>query len=222
MDLPFTLPNWWRKEQEGQVTVLLAMADPVARRTVRQSIGRALSANIIEVDGKANMHHAVTFQEFDLIVADADLNGCQSFDIIELIRYGRLHCHAFPIVIMLCPPGREDCALQVSECGADLVLNADSAARVMPEHLTRLISDRRPFVVAPHYIGPERRAAERIGQASHLTVPNPLSARLSGLPEQDYRRQISMASHSVSLMRRGLYLVRMHKTPQLVSSNSSI
>jgi two-component system OmpR family response regulator len=222
MDLPFTLPNWWRKEQEGRVTVLLAMADPVARRGMRNAIGRALTANVIEVDGKANMHHAVTFQEFDLIITDADLNGCQSFDIVELIRYGRLHCHAFPIVVMLCPPGREDCALQVTECGADLVLNSDTAQRVIQEHLTRFIGDRRPFVVTPHYIGPERRECERAGQPSHLTVPNPLSARLSGLPEQDYRRQISMASHSVSLMRRGLYLVRMHKTPQLVSSNSLI
>ena len=220
MDLPFTFSGLWRKEPAGRVTVLLAMADPVARRAMRQAIARSFSGNFVEVDGKAQMHRAVTFHEFDLIIADAELNGSHSFDIVEQIRYGRLHCHAFPVVVMLCPQGRPDCALQVTECGADLVLNCDTASRMVQEHMARLISDRRPFVVAPHYIGPERREEVRLGQASHLTVPNPLAARLASMPEPDYRRQISMASHSISLMRRGLYLVRLLHTPTLVVSNN--
>jgi DNA-binding response OmpR family regulator len=217
MDFLFNLPNWRRKSAPGLVTVLLATAEAGARRAVRQAVGRCISANFIEVDGKAGLHSAVTFQEVDLIIADAEINGCQCFDIVEQIRYGRLHCHAFPVVAMLCRHGSDEQALQITECGADMVLNAETAARTLPDQINRVMQERRPFVVTPHYVGPERRDAKRAAQSevTHLTVPNPLAARVAGLAEEDYRRQISLAAHSISLMRRGLYLVRMSE-PRLV------
>jgi DNA-binding response OmpR family regulator len=218
MDLPFNLPGWWRRNANCAVTVLLAMVDPVARRAMRQAVARVFPANFIEADGKSGFHHAVTFQEVDLIVADAELNGCFAFDIVEQIRFGRLHCHAFPLVVMLGDRTGGDCAGRIAECGADVTLTVDGAVRQMPDQLQRLLRDRRPFVVAPHYIGPERRDPDRAAQstATQLTVPKPLAARLSGLDDGDYRRQVSMATHSISLIRRGLYAVRITAAPAAV------
>jgi DNA-binding response OmpR family regulator len=222
MDFLFHLPSWRRKSAPGLVTVLLATADAANRRSVRQAVGRSMSANFIEVDGKGGLHSAVTFQEVDLIIADAEINGCRCFDIVEQIRYGRLHRHAFPVVILLNRNGGDEQGQQVMECGADLVMNAETADRFLPDQLNRLMQRRRPFVVTPHYTGPERRDDERSAKSTvtHLTVPNPLAARISGMADADYRRQISLAAHSISLMRRGLYMVRMTQAPVLVSSRT--
>jgi len=207
MDFLFNLPGCRRKQAPGLVTTLLAVAEPVARRDMRQAIARALSARIVEADNKASFHRAVTFQEIDLIIADAQMNGCYSHDIVEQIRFGRLHCHAFPIVIMLCEQGQDFCNQRVIECGADLVLASATAAQALSDHLDSLRRARKPFCVAPHYVGPERRVIDRLGEASPacLTVPNPLAARTQGMAEADYRRQISLATHSISFRRRGLY-----------------
>jgi hypothetical protein len=65
-------------------------------------------------------------------------------------------------------------------------------------------------VVAPHYIGPERRAAPRENEpsAEQLVVPNPLAARAGAVAEDEYRRSVSVATHNISLMRRCLYSIR--------------
>ena len=211
MNTLFNLTNWRRiKKGPGTVTVLLAMGDASDRRAMRQAILRDIPASIVEVDSKDEFHRAVTFSEIDLIVADAELFGAFTFDIIEQIRFGRLHCHAFPVVVMLTERRSSDVRQQLIDCGADLVIPGDSAADFISDHIARLSDSRKPFVVAPHYIGPERRSAERVNESSseQIDVPNPLSARAGAISEEEYRKEISVATHSIAMMRRGLYSIR--------------
>ena len=211
MSTLFNLTNWRRiKKGPGPVTALLAMADPVARRAMKQAILRDIPASIVETDSKKDLHHSVTFSEIDLIIADAELNGCFTFDLIEQIRFGRLHCHAFPVIVMLTEHQRDGIHQQVVDCGADLVIPSTGAADMISDHIARLTDARKPFVVAPHYIGPERRAAPRENEpsAEQLVVPNPLAARAGAVAEDEYRRSVSVATHNISLMRRCLYSIR--------------
>jgi DNA-binding NarL/FixJ family response regulator len=211
MSTLFNLTNWRRiKKGSGTISVLLAMADPTDRRAMRQSILRDVPASIVEVDNKQEFHHTVTFSEIDLIIADAELYGAFTFDIIEQIRFGRLHCHAFPVVVMLTERRSGDVHQQLIDCGADLVIPGTGAAEAISDHLANLSNGRKPFVVAPHYIGPERRAAPRENEpsAEQIDVPNPLSARAGAMSEEDYRRAISVAAHTISLMRHSLYAIR--------------
>ena len=211
MAILFNLTNWRRvKKGPGTVTVLVAMSDPAARRAVKQALLRDIPASIIEVDSKKDLHHTVTFSEIDLIIADAELDGCLTFDLVEQIRFGRLHCHAFPVVVMLVEQQRASVHQQVVDSGVDLVLPSSSPAELVADHVNRLTVARKPFVVAAHYIGPERRAVPRENEptAEHLDVPNPLSARAGDMTEADYRRAVSVATHNISLMRRCLYSVR--------------
>jgi len=211
MNTLFNLTNWRRiKKGSGTVTALLAMADPSARRAVRQAILRDVPASIAEVDNKHDFHHTVTFSEIDLIIADAELYGAFTFDIIEQIRFGRLHCHAFPVVVMLTERRSGDVHQQLIDCGADLVIPGAGAADAISDHLAALTDTRKPFVVAPHYIGPERRSAPRQNEpsAEQFEVPNPLAARAGAVSEEDYRRSISVATHTISLMRHSLYSIR--------------
>ncbi len=100
MNSLFNLTNWRRiKKGPGTVTALLAMADPAARRAVKQAILRDIPASVIEVENKKEFQHTVTFSEIDLIIADAELNGSLTFDLIEQIRFGRLHFHSFTEVM---------------------------------------------------------------------------------------------------------------------------
>lgn len=207
----FNLTNWRRiKKGPGTVTVLLAMADPGARRAVRQALLRDFPASVIEVDSKKDFHHTVTFSEIDLIIADAELNGALSFDLIEQIRFGRLHCHAFPVVVMLVEQNRTGVQQQVIDSGVDLALPSATPADAVADQVNRLSVQRKPFVVAPHFIGPERRAVPRENESSaeHIDVPNPLAARAGAVTETDYRRSVSVATHNISLLRRCLYSIR--------------
>lgn len=211
MNTLFNLTNWRRiKKGAGTVTALLAMADPTDRRSMRQAILRDIPASIVEVDSKQDFHHAATFSEIDLIVADAEMWGAFTFDIIEQIRFGRLHCHAFPVVVMLSERRGGEVHQQLVDCGADLVIPANGAADAISDHLANLTDQRKPFVVVPHYVGPDRRSAARANESSAelIDVPNPLAARAGALSEEEYRREISVAAHNIALMRRGLYTIR--------------
>lgn len=222
MAILFNLTNWRRiKKGPGTVTALLAMADPAARRAVKQALQRDIPVTVIEVDSKKDLHHTVTFSEIDLIVADAELKGSLTFDLIEQIRFGRLHCHAFPIVVMLVEQHRAGVHQQVIDSGVDLVLPTTSSAETVADQVNRLSVSRKPFVVAPHYIGPERRAVPRENEpsAEHLDVPNPLAARAGAMTESEYRRAVSVATHNISLMRRCLYSVRQGTAPARIISD---
>ena len=223
MNSLFNLTNWRRiKKGPGTVTVLLAMADPAARHALKQAILRDIPASVIEVDSKKDLHHTVTFSEIDLIVADAELNGSLTFDLVEQIRFGRLHCHAFPIVVMLVAQTRTSVHQQVIDSGVDLAVPASGPAEMVADHINRLSVARRPFVVAPHYIGPERRSAPRENEpsAEHIEVPNPLAARGGSVTEAEYRRAVSVATHNISLMRRCLYSVRQAPPPIRVGGDN--
>jgi CheY-like chemotaxis protein len=216
MNSLFNLTNWRRiKKGPGTVTALLAIADPAARRAVKQAILRDIPASVIEVDSKKDFHHTVTFSEIDLIVADAELNGALTFDVVEQIRFGRLHCHAFPIVVMRVAQARSSVHQQVIDSGADLAVPATTPAEVVADHVARLSVLRRPFVVAPHYIGPERRSMPRENEstAEEIEVPNPLGARAGAVTEADYRRAVSVATHNISLTRRCFYSIRQVSAP---------
>jgi DNA-binding NarL/FixJ family response regulator len=211
MSTLFNLTNWRRiKKGPGTVTALLAIADPGARRAMKQAILRDIPASIVEANCKKDFHHTVTFSEIDLIIAESELAGSLTFDLIEQIRFGRLHCHAFPVVVMLTEHQRDSFYQQVVDSGADLIIPAKGASEAISDHIGRLTDMRKPFVVAPHYIGPERRDTPRENEpsAEHLEIPNPLSARAGGMSEEDYRRLISVATHNISIMRRCLYSIR--------------
>jgi DNA-binding NarL/FixJ family response regulator len=207
----FNLTNWRRiKRGPGTVAALLAVEDPGARRAIKSAILRDIPANIAETGAKKDFHHSVTFSEIDLIIADADLAGETTFDLVEQIRFGRLHCHAFPIIILLTSTQRGHGLQQLIDCGADLLIPAGNAADTIPDHIARLTDRRAPFVVTPHYVGPERRTAWRKGEpsADQIEVPNPLIARAGAIPEEEYRRQVSVATHNISVIRSAFYSIR--------------
>jgi len=180
---------------------LIALSDPLARRTLRQALAKTVATNVIEADNKQSFNRAVTFNEIDVIIADADLKGWSS-----------AHCHAFPIVVMLTDDRRS-----VYDCGADLVLPAGAPAPAVAGQLESLSKGRKPFVVAPRYIGPERRSGERQtrSRATQLPVPNPLSMRTGGGKEQEYRRQLELAAGNISQIRRGFDDVRRSMPPRV-------
>lgn len=207
----FNLTNWRRiKKGPGTVAALLAVEDPAARRAIKSSILRDIPANITETGAKKDFHHSVTFSEVDLIIASADLAGETTFDLVEQIRFGRLHCHAFPIVMLLTGTQRGHGLQQLIDCGADILTPAGNAADTIPDHIARLSDRRMPFVVTPHYVGPDRRAAAREGEAAIdlIDVPNPLAARAGAVPEEEYRHQVAKATHDIAAIRRGFYSIR--------------
>jgi CheY-like chemotaxis protein len=216
MNLGFNWLNSWRKPQTGLVATLIAMADPEARRMMRQAVGRVVAADVVEVDDKQHFYRTVTFNEIDLIIADAEMKGCCGYEIAEEIRFGRVHCHPFPVIVMLCGGAegvRNPCLV---DCGADLLLPAASAVGAIIEPLRKLAQQRKPFVVSAHYIGPERRSAARQGEpsAEQIVVPNPLIKKSCATAVDDYRRQLSFATRTVNQVRRGLYSLRTPNAPR--------
>jgi len=205
----FNWPEFLRNSSSGAVTALVAVADPAMRRSLKRAISREVDCRIIEVEDSQAFHHAVAFNEIDLIVADADLKGGCSGDIIEQIRFGRLHCHAFPVVAMLVADVRSGNHRNI-DCGADLVLNVEDAARQLAGHLAAITQSRKSFAVTHHYIGPDRRTVTRKDDPLPvpLVVPNPLMARSGGMAEMDYRRQVSLATYCIGLIRQRLYTKR--------------
>jgi DNA-binding response OmpR family regulator len=207
MDILSKLLSVRRRSAACSGSALIALSDPLARRSLKQALGATVSGSLLEADSKQSFHRAVTFNEIDLIIADSEIKGWSSAHSIEQIRFGRMHAHAFPIIVIL-----TDDRATVFNCGADLVLPKNEPAPSLVGQLTSLRHNRKPFVVAPRYIGPERRVGERLARstAATLTVPNPLLVGTSGVSQADYRRQLQLATHSITQIRRGFNSLRRH------------
>lgn len=93
----------------------------------------------------------------DLLICDWGLPGIDGFDLVKRIRSDGDNPNRYTPVIVLTSHAQSDNVVRARDCGANIVLAKPFSPKALFLRLQWLTEDPRPFVIAPGYVGPDRR-----------------------------------------------------------------
>ena len=118
----------------------------------------------------------------DFMIADANLPDGSVAKLIMDVRHHLLGANPFlPIMVMTWNPDPELIRKMV-DAGADDILLQPTSRNLLKERIDTLTFNRKPFIVAARYIGPDRRSIPRNESQTVplIEVPNTLNACATG------------------------------------------
>lgn len=114
---------------------------------------RAVSrANSIE---NARVH--VMNNEVDLIVANDEVGEASAYDFVSWLRRLEGSANIFTPVIIVSGHTRRANVGKARDCGANFMVAKPISPQVMLERVIWVSRDKRPFLEAGEYVGPDRR-----------------------------------------------------------------
>ena len=93
----------------------------------------------------------------DLVICDATLPEIDGFDLVRTIRSDNDNPNRYTPVIVLTSHTQAGNVVRARDCGANIVLAKPISPKALYQRLVWITEDPRPFVIAPGYIGPDRR-----------------------------------------------------------------
>jgi DNA-binding response OmpR family regulator len=100
---------------------------------------------------------AVQNTEYDLILVEAALAGGAGYDFIRWLRRDAPDANRTTSVLVVTSGTRLEEVSMARDCGANFVLAKPVTPQVLLQRIIWLGRDRRLFVEAEHYAGPDRR-----------------------------------------------------------------
>ena len=144
----------------------------------------------------------------DIFVLDLDGDKDTVCALIGDIRYSRIGDNPFVIIIGMTRYPEEIVIHHVLDTGTDDIIAKPVSAKILSERIAYLSENRKDFVAAPGYLGPQRAKGVRsdMEEAAHVKVPNSLGMKAAGkaLTEID-EIEIKRAANSFTMQR--LYVI---------------
>jgi len=141
----------------SRVNFLLVDPDPNIRR-ITKSILRGFGVENIKLAESAQNAKAILMAgPIDFLLCDSKLSDVSGFDLVSSIRMDEKSRYRFmPIILMMghTPPAHVE---KARDCGANLVVTKPLSPSALYKRLAWVATDERPFIVAPYYVGPDRR-----------------------------------------------------------------
>ena len=94
---------------------------------------------------------------FSLIIVDSVLAGGDGFGFVKWLRRSATAPNRFASVVLLMGHTRSSEIFKGRDCGANFVVRKPAPPLVMMQRILWLSRDKREFVEAPGYCGPDRR-----------------------------------------------------------------
>ncbi|MCZ6764190.1 MAG: hypothetical protein O7C63_04565 [Alphaproteobacteria bacterium] len=147
---------------------------------------------------------AVADTKPDIFVLDLDGDKDAVCALIEDVRYSRLGDNPFVIMIGMTRRPEEIVIHHVLDAGTDDIIAKPISAKILSERIAYLSLNRKDFVAAPGYLGPQRAKGVRpdMEKAARVKVPNSLGVKASGkAPTKIDEIEIKRAANSFTLQR---------------------
>jgi len=125
-------------------------------------------------------------KKYDLIMADTKGPDGLIAAVVQRIRHNEIGSNPFTNIMITTWDTSPEVVRASIRSGVDDLVGRPMSTQQIADRVSGLVSDRKPFVVAEKYIGPDRRHMVRLGPASNtLIVPNSLKAKVEDKPELD-------------------------------------
>lgn len=139
---------------------LVAEGNPYFQ-SILHGILHALGAQHIAVTGTGEDALARSRSEItDLLICDGSLPQGDGFEVVRRIRNDNHNPNRHTPVIVLTSHAQVQTVQKARDCGANFVLAKPLSPKMIYDRLMWIAEDPRAFVIAPGYIGPDRRFRE--------------------------------------------------------------
>jgi CheY-like chemotaxis protein len=185
-----------------ELRTLIALPDPVARKTLRKTLSAEGLLHCREIAEMPALIDHLGRHDPDLLVVALDEGAWDSAGMIRQIRNGALGHNPFMVVITLLQAPSPALVTRAVNAGTDDLLLQPWLGKLVLDRLDNFAQGRKPFLVTHDYIGPERRGFYREGAPPPPTVevPNPVQWLSEGNDDRAaFRRKIEQALETVNL-----------------------
>ncbi|MDJ0683082.1 MAG: hypothetical protein QNJ84_00125 [Alphaproteobacteria bacterium] len=163
------------RRQFGRVRVLIHDENPKIAGHLRAGL-LALGVNSAEVaaDGVAARETAAK-RRHDVFLFDISAEPEGWLKHLTSLRMGLVEGDPFALHLLTGPKPTEALASLVVNCGCDAYLARPFTQGALDQTLRNFLTLKRAFVIAPNYVGPDRRSADRAHTGAPLIpAPNPV------------------------------------------------
>jgi len=164
-----------------QVRLLLAEPNTEIRQGLLAALRDYGFRNVATAVTPQKLNDALSGGDIDLIIGDCHYGGDVISKSIKNMRHSKLGENPFTVSIALCSEPLEKNIRTAVNAGFDDVIAKPAPVNKIVNRISKQISDRRKFVIAHSYVGPDRRKAPRpeddpANKIPLFDVPNPLKA----------------------------------------------
>ncbi|USG61728.1 response regulator [Sneathiella marina] len=165
-------------------TVLLYDPDPALRHNTRSALLNIGFGDVVAIQEFNEFIEKTSTKDFDLVLADSRAVDGDPVEAVRKIRRHVIGKNPFVNVIVSLWNTTPETVTNAINSGADDVISRPMSRTHILERVGRLVRARKPFIVTPDYLGPDRRQVPRgYPQGSAMVVPNSLQAKIENRPE---------------------------------------
>jgi DNA-binding response OmpR family regulator len=165
------------------VRIALCETHPALRSGFQTALYRRGLRNIEVCKDSGALISLLQTDIVDLVICATDLPGLDFYDLIQQIRHGAIGRNPFTLVLATVAEVTLDDIRHIMNAGVDRVAVKPMSMADMTACVNALATARKPFVATDSYVGPSRRATQRVEQGGEaMDAPNTLQAKLTGLP----------------------------------------
>jgi DNA-binding response OmpR family regulator len=168
----------------GDVRIALCETHPALRGGFQTALYRRGLRNIEVCKDSGALIALLQTEIVDLVICATDLPGLDFYDLIQQIRHGAIGRNPFTLILATVAEATLDDIRRIMNAGVDRVAVKPMSMGDMTACVNALATARKPFVATDSYVGPSRRATQRVEQqgSEAMDAPNTLQAKLTGTP----------------------------------------
>jgi DNA-binding response OmpR family regulator len=140
-----------------RVSILLLDDAPEGLDIMNQVFTGFGARNLNRANSVDHARQHVLSNEVDLIVANDELGGANAYDFVSWLRRMEGSINIFTPVIIISGHTRRTNVGKARDCGANFMVAKPISPQVMLERVIWVSRDKRPFLEAGEYVGPDRR-----------------------------------------------------------------
>jgi DNA-binding response OmpR family regulator len=176
--------------QFDDVRIVLADSRAFVRHSIKMALNDCGFRHVIDAADVAELTDVLNGNPPpDLLICDADLRGGDVNRFIATMRHHEVGLNPFLPVIAVTWTPTIDVVKAAVDAGTDFLLAAPVAPNQILARIWALIHRRKPFVITPDYVGPDRRTSPRAGETPLYQPPNALRAKALGEWDEDVAKQ---------------------------------
>jgi two-component system, chemotaxis family, chemotaxis protein CheY len=163
------------------------VCDPIAaNRAATRSALYSLGCRHIEIVGNLqDFSEALEYRPPDVAFCEAQVGEAELCRAIRGLRRDPECYNPFALIIVTAWTRNAAIATQILDAGADGLLLRPFSAALLHQKFRTHVLQRKNFVIAESYIGPERRATAHPSSSLSLAPPNSLKMKIEGRADID-------------------------------------
>jgi two-component system, chemotaxis family, chemotaxis protein CheY len=141
----------------SNISFLVAESDINFRQLVSGILRGFGAGTISEAETASEAMSALSAGTIDFVLTDSLMPGINGFDMVRTIRANPENPARFiPFIVMMSHTPMEY-VVKARDCGANIVIAKPFSPAILYHRLAWVARDERQFIIAPTYIGPDRR-----------------------------------------------------------------